>query len=111
MNHLASIESYLKELFPDRKIVTISGSVTADVRETIRKGIDSEDGTIIVATYGTMSTGVNIKKIHNIMFMSSYKSKIKILQAIGRGLRTHEDKERVKIWDMIDDGRWKKKIK
>ena len=109
LNHLASIKDYLTETFPGRKIVVISGSVEADVRESIRKNIDTEDGTIIVATFGTMSTGVNIKKLHNIFFMSSYKSKIKVLQAIGRGLRTHEDKNKVRIWDIVDDLRWKKR--
>lgn len=109
LNHLASIEKYLKETMPDRKVVTIHGSVDSDVRETIRKDVDGEDGTIIVATFGTMSTGVNIKKIHNVFFMSSYKSKIKVLQSIGRGLRTHEDKDRVRIWDIVDDLRWKKR--
>lgn len=53
-----------------------------------------------------MSTGVNIKKLHHVIFGSSYKSKIKILQSIGRGLRLHESKRKLKVWDVIDDLRW-----
>ena len=55
-----------------------------------------------------MSTGVNIKKLHHIIAASSYKSKIKVLQSIGRGLRLHESKDKMVWWDIVDDMRWKK---
>ena len=42
---------------------------------------------MLLASYGTFSTGVNIKKIDNIMFASPSKSRIRNLQSIGRGLR------------------------
>ena len=109
LSHLESIFKYLTEKFPDRKIVKIHGKVDAKIREEIRKSIDGEEGTIIVATFGTMSTGVNIKKIHNIFFASSYKSTIKVLQSIGRVLRTHKDKKIARLWDLVDDLRWKKR--
>jgi len=50
-----------------------------------------------------MGTGINIKRLHHVVFASSYKSKIKILQSIGRGLRTHESKELLILWDLVDD--------
>ena len=109
LSHLESICKYLSEKFPDRKVVQIHGKVDALKRENIRKSIDNENGTIIVATFGTMSTGVNIKKIHNIFFASSSKSMIKVLQSIGRGLRTHKDKKMMRLWDLIDDMRWVKR--
>jgi superfamily II DNA or RNA helicase len=107
--HLESICKYLSAKFPDRKIVKIHGAVDAKLRETIRKDIDNENGTIIVATYATLSTGVNIKKLHNVFFASSSKSMIKVLQSIGRGLRKHEDKKMMRLWDLVDDLRWKKR--
>lgn len=106
LEHFDSIYDHLVEEFPDRKIVKIRGDVGADEREKIRKDVEHEDGTIIVASYGTMSTGVSIKKIHHVFFASSYKSKIKVLQSIGRGLRKHDSKDFVTLWDLIDDLRW-----
>jgi len=58
---------------------------------------------VIVGTYSTISTGTNIKKLHNVIFGSSYKAKIKILQSIGRGLRLHKTKDKLILWDLIDD--------
>jgi type I site-specific restriction endonuclease len=69
--------------------------------------MNNESGVILISSYGTMSTGVNIKRIHHIIFGSSYKSKIKVLQSIGRGLRTHESKKQLILWDIVDDLTWK----
>jgi len=57
----------------------------------------------------TLSTGINIKRIHHIIFAASYKAKTKVLQAIGRGLRTHSEKEKMILWDIIDDLSWIKR--
>jgi type I site-specific restriction endonuclease len=64
------------------------------------------ENNIIVSTYQTFSTGINVKRLHHIIFFSSYKSKIKILQSIGRGLRTHSTKEHMTLWDIVDDLRY-----
>ena len=58
---------------------------------------------VIVASYGVFSTGVNIKRFHNIVFASPYKSQIKVLQSIGRGLRRTEDKTECNLFDICDD--------
>ncbi len=107
--HLKPIKEYLEEEFPDRPIFVIHGATDGDKREEIRKGMEEQDGAILLASYGTMSTGANIKKLHHIIFASSYRSKIKVLQSIGRGLRTHESKERIIIWDIVDDLTWVKR--
>ena len=60
-----------------------------------------------MASYGTFSTGINIKNLHNIIFASPSKSKIRILQSIGRQLRKHQDKEVAKLYDIGDDLQWK----
>lgn len=91
------------------KIRKISGSVDADERIQIKQEAEDESGVVIVATYGTMSVGVNIKRIHNIVLGSSYKSKERVLQTIGRGLRMHESKDWLTVFDIVDDLRWKKR--
>jgi superfamily II DNA or RNA helicase len=78
------------------------------MREQIRKIVDKDDNSIMVASYGTTSTGINIRNIHNIIFASPSKSVIRVLQSIGRGLRKSETKENVVIYDISDDLRYKK---
>ncbi|MFW6282045.1 MAG: DEAD/DEAH box helicase family protein [bacterium] len=106
ISHLKEIKKYLEENFKDRSVYEIYGDIEGDERERIRKLANVDDGVIIVGTWKTMSTGINIKKLHHVIFASSLKSRIKILQSIGRGLRTHETKDKVLIWDIIDDLTW-----
>lgn len=102
-DHEKSLQSYLSAKYPNRKVSIIDGSVKAKEREKIRTGIENEDGTILLATFGTMSTGVNIPKLHAVVLYSNSKSKIKVLQSIGRGLRKHNTKSHVILYDIIDD--------
>lgn len=101
--HLKAIQDYLSASWSDRKVSIINGSVSAKKREEIRTGLEEEDGTILLATFGTMSTGVNIPKLHEVILYSNSKSKIKVLQSIGRGLRKHNSKSHVILYDIIDD--------
>ena len=64
---------------------------------------EKEKDAIIVASYGTFSTGINIRAINNIVFASPSKSRIRVLQSIGRGLRQSEDKTKVKLFDVSDN--------
>jgi superfamily II DNA or RNA helicase len=99
------LETYIREKYPDKKLYIIYGKTEGEEREEIRKTIEKETGCILLASYGTLSTGVNIRKLHHIIFFSSYKSKIKVLQSIGRGLRTHAEKTMLIVWDVVDDMR------
>ncbi len=108
-NHLKDVEDYLHKNYPEKKVSIITGDVKAKVREEIRVGIEDEDGTILFATFETMSTGVNIPKFHAIMLFSNSKSRIKVLQSIGRGLRKHNSKNKVIIYDIVDDLSYKKR--
>lgn len=90
-----------------RKIFFISGSTEKEEREQIRKIMEQESDAIIVASYGTCSTGVSIRKLHNIVFSSSSKSRVRVLQSIGRQLRVSEQKEVAKLYDIADDLSWK----
>lgn len=87
----------------DRKLFFVSGEVNAEEREYIRKECENETNAIIVASFGTFSTGVNIPSIENIIFSSPTKSKIRNLQSIGRGLRLREGKTSCILYDIADD--------
>ena len=103
VEHLLNTAAWLTANYPDRNVKVISGNVSAADREDIRKKLESEEGTIIVATYGTCSTGINMPKLHEIILYANSKSKIKVLQSLGRGLRKHNTKNRVILYDIIDD--------
>lgn len=102
--HLDSIEKYLRNTI-DKKytVYIISGNVDNKDREEMRIAMNKERNIILLATYGTMATGISIKRIMNVILASSSKSKIRVLQTIGRGLRTHGEKDGVIIWDFIDN--------
>jgi len=87
----------------DKNVVFIHGGVETDVREVIRETAEKINDLVIVASYGTYSTGINIKNLHNIVFASPSKSPIRVLQSIGRGLRKGVDKNEVKLFDISDD--------
>lgn len=110
LDHLSQIETYLK-MYLDKKyiIYIISGEIKTQEREDIRRLMEKGENVILLASYGTMSAGVNIKRIHNVVFASSSKSKIRVLQSIGRGLRKHDSKEYVVLWDLIDDMTYEKR--
>lgn len=90
-----------------RKVYFIFGGVDAEEREAVRAIVEKEKDAIIVASYGTFSTGVNIRNLHNIVFASSSKSRIRNLQSIGRGLRLGDDKSKATLYDIADDLRYK----
>ena len=87
----------------DRKVFFVYGGTTTDTREKIRAITEKEKDAIIVASYGTFSTGINIRAINNIVFASPSKSRIRVLQSIGRGLRQNDDKSKVKLFDVSDN--------
>jgi superfamily II DNA or RNA helicase len=91
----------------NRPVYYVTGGVSGKEREEIRQKANKED-CIIIASYQTMSTGVNVPNIRNVIFGSPSKSMIRILQSIGRGLRLHKDKDRMVLIDIVDDLKFKK---
>ena len=85
----------------------IHGGIEGEERERIRKIVETEKTSIIVASYGTFSTGVNIRNLHNVIFASPSKSRVRNLQSIGRGLRRSETKTESVLYDISDDLSWK----
>ena len=102
-------QELLRLIQDDRETYYIDGKIDTKDRETIRKGLEKKSGAVLVGSFGTFSVGVNVKQIHNIVFASNYKSKIKVLQAIGRGLRKTKGKDIIKVYDIIDDLTYKYK--
>lgn len=85
------------------KIFFIHGGVDVNERELVREIAERENNVIIIASYGTFSTGINIKNLHNIIFASPSKSRVRNLQSIGRALRKNSNKDTAKIYDIADD--------
>ena len=91
----------------NRKVFFVHGGVAAEEREEIRKITEEESNAIIVASYGTFSTGINIKTLHNVVFASPSKSRVRNLQSIGRVLRKGKNKTRATLYDIADDTTYK----
>lgn len=92
-----------------REIYFVYGGTDAEQREQIRALTETKDDAIIVASYGTFSTGINIRNLHNVIFASPSKSRIRNLQSIGRGLRKGDKKVNCNLFDVGDDLSWKSK--
>ena len=98
-----------KDKKDDRKLFFIHGGVDAGERELVREITETEKNAIIVASYGTFSTGINIKNLHNVIFASPSKSRIRNLQSIGRVLRKGKGKVKATLYDISDDCTYKSK--
>ncbi len=88
----------------DKEFFYIDGQISSKERNDIKRILeeDSDKVRILFGTFGTLSTGVSIKNLHNIMFIESFKSPQRILQSIGRGLRLHVNKSVANILDLVD---------
>ena len=95
------------EKLGERKVFFVHGGTETSDREEIRRIMEIEKDAIVVASYGTFSTGINIRNLHNIIFASPSKSRVRNLQSIGRGLRKSEGKEIATLYDIADDLRVK----
>ena len=105
--HGKELNTLIQKHCPDKKVFFVHGGVDANDREKIRKIVEENDNAIIVASYGTFSTGISIRRLHNIIFSSPSKSRIRILQSIGRQLRKSDHKEIATLYDIGDDLCWK----
>ena len=90
-----------------KDVFKIHGKTDLEQREQIRNIVNNHNNSVLVASYGTCSTGINIKNIHAIVFASPSKSVVRVLQSIGRGLRKSETKDKVTVYDIGDDLRYK----
>ena len=103
--HGKELHALIKEHAKNRHVFFVFGGTDVEVRESVRAITEKEKDAIIVASYGTFSTGVNIRNLHNIVFASPSKSRIRNLQSIGRGLRIGDNKQEATLFDIADDFR------
>lgn len=109
IDHGKVLNSMLEQHGTTRKLYYVDGGVKGEIREDVRKEIESLQDGIITASLGTFSTGINIKNLHNVIFTCPSKSRVKVLQSIGRGLRKSQHKEVFTLFDIADDLTWKSK--
>ena len=103
--HGKNLYANIKEHAKNRHVFFVFGGTDVEIRESVRSITEKERDAIIVASYGTFSTGVNIRNLHNIIFASPSKSRIRNLQSIGRGLRIGDNKDEAVLFDISDDFR------
>lgn len=87
----------------DRHVYFIHGGIDVEDREAIRKIVTEEKDAILVASFGVFSEGINAPELHNTIYASAYKSRIRNVQAIGRGLRVSDTKKKSNLYDISDD--------
>ena len=101
------VEKHGKVLYEGMKgsenVYFVYGGTDTEQREKIRGLVEEHKNSTTIASYGTFSTGINIRNIHNIVLASPSKSKIRVLQSIGRGLRTSSTKNSILVFDIADD--------
>ena len=88
-----------------RHLHFIYGNTPGEERERIRQLVenDPEKNHDILASYGVFSTGVNLKRLDNLILASGSKSEIRILQSIGRTLRKGNGADDATLYDIADD--------
>lgn len=97
----------IKKKAGKRKVFYVHGGNDTEERDAIRAIVEKEKDAIIIASVGVFSTGINIKNLHNVIFASPSKARIKTLQSIGRVLRLHKDKDIATLYDIADDLKYK----
>ena len=95
-----NLYEYAKELYKDKNVYYIDGSIDVHERENIREQFEQSDGNLLIAQNAVMSTGVNIKRLANLVFLTSSKSFARTIQSIGRTLRLHSSKDKAHLIDL-----------
>ena len=108
-HHIDHGKRLYRELLELRRgnVFYVDGGTPALERDLYKGRMELGTGKILVASFGTFSTGINITNLHNVFLTESFKSEVIIRQSIGRGLRKHEFKDKLVIIDFVDDMRLK----
>lgn len=93
----------IREQSSTKEVFYIDGGTPTDIRDVIKKKMEEGSNKMLIASFGTFSTGISIKNIHNIFLAESYKSEVIVKQTIGRGMRLHGDKDTFTVIDFVDD--------
>ena len=105
--HGKQLHKLIQDRCPNHEVYFVYGGTDSEDREKVRTLTEQNDNAIIVASYGTFSTGISIRRLHNIIFASPSKSRVRVLQSIGRQLRKSKYKDKAKLYDIGDDLAWK----
>lgn len=93
----------IRETNASKEAFYVDGDTNEQLREEYKSRMETGENKVLIATYGTFSTGISINNLHNIFLVESYKSEVLIKQSLGRGMRKMEGKEKVNIIDFVDD--------
>lgn len=109
-SHGKLLEQILKDVCGDEKeVYFVYGETESKQRERVRNLCEHHDNIVILATYQVFQRGINIRSLHNLILASPTKSKIRLLQSIGRSLRKAKDKSKANVIDVADDLRGNRK--
>ena len=95
--------AHINNIIEHDNIHFISGEIDVEVREEVSDIVGKSTNAIICASLGCYSEGVDVPAIDNVIFVSPNKSKIAVIQSIGRGLRKTEDMSHCNLYDIADD--------
>lgn len=108
--HGKLLYNMIKERSHENRVVFfVHGGTDAEQREEVRHITEQQSDAIVIASYGTFGAGINIRNLHNVIFASPSKSRIRNLQSIGRGLRRGDSKTHCNLYDIGDDLSWKQR--
>lgn len=100
--HGEVLKSYLERI-TGKTVYFVEGEVEVEERDRIKKIMEENDNVICIAMSAIFAVGINITNIHYILFVGLGKSFIRTVQSIGRGLRLHESKNKLTIFDFYDN--------
>lgn len=106
LEHGEVLKEILQQTYPDRKVYFINGAMEIEDRENIKKLMEKENDILAIAISKIFAVGISINNIHYIMFCSGGKSRVRVIQSIGRGLRLHENKQFLTILDIADQTKY-----
>lgn len=110
IEHGELLVATMRALDKEKEVFFIRGEVEGEVREEIRKLMEKKDNIVCVAISSIFSTGINISNLHYIVFANTCKAKVSVIQSIGRGVRTHDGKTHVIVFDIHDNFRYGNKL-
>jgi superfamily II DNA or RNA helicase len=89
--------------------IFIQGATKNKKRREHFEEVNNSNNEILIATFGTCSTGINIPRIFNLVMVEAGKSFIKVIQSIGRSIRMSSDKDFANIFDITASTKYSKK--
>lgn len=94
---------HVKKYFPNKHVLVITGSVSSKKRDIIKNTLKEFNDCILIASYGTMSTGLTLSNLCYGVLFESFKSEVINMQSLGRGLGLVENKDKYIVYDIIDE--------